>query len=79
MATWKRLTRDAPEGPIDVNMEKVALIEREKNRSYTLLIFNFAREDSLYTMTVKETPDEINRLSAIAREVSFFRQGALLS
>ena len=54
MATWKRLTRDAPEGPIDVNMEKVALIEREKNRSYTLLIFNFAREDSLYTMTVKE-------------------------
>jgi hypothetical protein len=39
MATWKRLTRDAPEGPIDVNMEKVALIEREKNRSYTLLIF----------------------------------------
>ena len=49
MATWKRLTRDAPEGPIDVNMEKVALIEREKNRSYTLLIFNFAREDSLST------------------------------
>jgi hypothetical protein len=24
---------------------------------HSLLIFNFAREDSLYTMTVKETPD----------------------
>jgi hypothetical protein len=65
MATWKRLTRDAPEGTIDVNMEKVALIEREKNRSYTLLIFNFAREDSLYTMTLKETPDEIHRLAPL--------------
>jgi hypothetical protein len=46
-------------------MEKVALIEREKNRSYTLLIFNFAREDSLYTMTLKETPDEIHRLAPL--------------
>ena len=50
---------------IDGNMEKVALIEREKNRSYTLLIFNFAREDSLYTMTVQETPDEIHRLAPL--------------
>jgi hypothetical protein len=65
MATWKRLTGDAPEGPLDINMEKVALIEREKGRSYTMLIFDFTREDGIYTMTVKETPDEIHRLAPL--------------
>ena len=29
MATWKRITKDSSETPIDVNMEHVVAIERE--------------------------------------------------
>jgi hypothetical protein len=59
-------------------MKKVALIEKEKSRSYTLLIFNFAREDGLYTMTAKETPVKYTALRHCQRG-ELFPTGALLS
>ena len=54
MATWKRLTRDTSETPIDVNMEHVVEIERAV--TYSVLTFNFPRS----ALLVKETPDEIH-------------------
>jgi hypothetical protein len=55
MATWKRLTKESGT-PIDVNMEHVVEIEREAGRTYSVLIFDFARS----SLSVKETPDEIH-------------------
>jgi len=61
MATWKRLTRDTSETPIDVNMEHVVEIERAV--TYSVLTFNFSRS----ALLVKETPDEIHARIALVR------------
>ena len=64
MATWKRLTQGDLNTPakIDVNMDTVATMMRERNRDYTILTFVFARGDQQYALNVKETPEEIHTL-----------------
>ena len=81
---WNALSKGGVNGDLEAPnprcayTEKVAPIEKEKNRNYTLLIFNFAREDGLYTMTAKETPVKYTALRHCQRG-ELFPTGALLS
>jgi hypothetical protein len=77
---WNALSKGKVNGDLEAPNPsgKVALIEKEKSRSYTLLIFNFAREDGLYTMTAKETAVKYTALRHCQRG-ELFPTGALLS
>jgi hypothetical protein len=64
MAMWKRLHRIGPEGnEIDVNMDAAVQIQRSGDS--TTIYFSVATSDSVHTLNVRETPDEIHALIAL--------------
>ena len=64
MATWKRLTRSGGEGSaIDVNMDLVIHLQRFKD--FTKLHFSVRAEHEVYTLQVRETPDEIHKVKPL--------------
>jgi hypothetical protein len=58
MATWKRLSRMTVGEQVDVNMDTVLHMQRFKDQ--TTIHFAVSQGDTVYTLTVKETPDEIH-------------------
>jgi hypothetical protein len=61
MAVRKRLHRTDPEGnEIDVNMDTAVHIQRSGDS--TTIYFSVATSDSVHTLNIRETPDEIHAL-----------------
>jgi len=64
MAMWKRLHRTGPEAnEIDVNMD--AAVHMQRSKDSTTIYFSVATSDSVHTLSVRETPDEIHALIAL--------------
>jgi hypothetical protein len=64
MATWKRLHRIGPEGSeVDVNMN--AAVHMQRFKDLTRIYFSVAASDSVHTLSVRETPDEIHAVIAL--------------
>jgi hypothetical protein len=58
MGTWKRLSRVADGEQVDVNMDTVLHMQRFKD--HTTIHFPVPQGDAVYTLSVRETLDEIH-------------------
>ncbi len=62
MPIWKRLNKTG-EGQIDVNMDSVLHIEG--HITHTILYFAASANNTIHTLWVKETPDQIHTMKPI--------------
>ena len=58
MASWKRLNRMTEGQTVDVNMDTIVHMQRFED--HTTLHFCASDGDKIYTLYVKETPDQIH-------------------
>lgn len=61
MPIWKRLNKTG-EGQVDVNMDNVLHI---RDMSAILLYFAVTADNTVHTLWVKETPDEIHMMKPL--------------
>jgi len=58
MATWKRLSRMPDGEQIDVNMD--AVLHMQRFQDHTTVHFPVPQSNTVYTLSVRETTDEIH-------------------